>query len=241
MGNHWVASRAGSVLQCFGRRGDSEQGCTVRQHLHVKVQIWMSLRKAEPTVDILTENISLENDDQGVGRLGGKRRYQYTLLYTETPGETVGIIRNSNWSVWGGSRAWGYVHLLWHLKSRREVLTEKEQPYVSALRAGCGERWEILRLLDLLGQYWQEEEAEWKEQDPCPFPASHPHLMVPSETPNRNSTTNNSNRIAIEFELQHRKAEDGGCTGVEGTRNLSGIWVTLVLVVMRQMAGTRVR
>lgn len=56
----------------------------------------MSLRKAEPTVDILPENISLENDDQGVGRLGGKRKYQYTLLYTVTPGETVGIIRNSN-------------------------------------------------------------------------------------------------------------------------------------------------
>lgn len=72
------------------------QGCTARQHLHLKMQIQVSLRKAEPTVDILPENICLEKEDQDVGRLGGKRKYQYTLLYTETPGETVGIIRNSN-------------------------------------------------------------------------------------------------------------------------------------------------
>lgn len=99
----------------------------------------------------------------------------------------------------------------------------------------------FLRLLDLLGQYWQGEQAEWKEQDPCPFFDSHPHLMVHTEAPNRNSTTNNNNKMAIKFELQHHKAEDGGCIGVEGTRGLLGIWATLVSAVMRQMAGSRMR
>lgn len=90
-----------------------------------------------------------------------------------------------------------------------------------------GER--ILRCLDVLGQFWQKEQAEWKEQDPCAFPAFHPHFMVPSEAPNRNLTNNNNNKrkIAIEFELQHHKAEDGGRVGVEGTGNLLGIWCQL--------------
>lgn len=128
------------LLQCFGWRGGVEQGCTARQHLHAKVQIRVSLKKAEPTVDVLPENICLENDDKGVRRLGGKRKYQYTLLYTATPEETVGIIRISNRSGWRGSRASGYVHLLWRLMSMQEVLTEKREPYEAALRAGRGKR-----------------------------------------------------------------------------------------------------
>ena len=86
----------GSVIAVIGWRGGVEQGCTARQHLHVKVQIRVSLRKAEPMVDVLPENFCLENDDQGVGRLRSKRKYQYTLLYTGAPIETGGIIRNSN-------------------------------------------------------------------------------------------------------------------------------------------------
>lgn len=65
--------------------------------------------------------------------------------------------------------------------------------------------------------------------------------MLPSEAPNRNSTNNNNKKISLEFELQHHKAEDRGCIGVEGTGKSLGIWATLVSVVMRQIAGTGVK
>lgn len=73
------------LLQCFGWRGGVEQGYTARKHLHVKVQIQVSLRKAEPTVDVLPENICLENDDQGVGKTGRQKKIPvYSPVYRDT-------------------------------------------------------------------------------------------------------------------------------------------------------------